>query len=257
MRFRRALIVVPILSLAMPAQIRSPRSEARGTVELVPQRPLAKDMAAFPRVKSNAAVSPAIAAKINASLQRLDAAVSSAASACEDNASEGQPKRATNVWVRRVDVTMTGPAYLSVQATDISFCGGAHPDGSMFPMVYDLRTGRPVDWMKLLPAAAQWDTDQAADGTTVGYVMWKPLHDMALQHANRQCHDVLQDDTAAILKGFTLALNGPNGILVATAFGLPHAIAACAVPIAISAEEARRLGVSSEVTDALVAARKL
>jgi len=74
-------------------------------------------------------------------------------------------------WKRQIMVTMTGPRFLSIVAVDgFVYCGSAHPNSDTLAMVFDLTTGRPVNWMNFIArsanASAYSDTD--SDGTTVG-----------------------------------------------------------------------------------------
>ena len=54
---------------------------------------------------------------------------------------------------------------------------GAHPDSGMFSIVYDLSTGRPVDWTHLLPASLTGTValEDQADGTRVVTLASKQL----------------------------------------------------------------------------------
>src|SRR5258708_26253018 len=61
---------------------------------------------------------------------------------------------------------MKGPRFLSLVTNEGYFCAGAaHPDSDELALVFDLTTGRLVDWEKLLPGKAQakkFDTDLEA-----------------------------------------------------------------------------------------------
>jgi hypothetical protein len=245
---------LPLLLLAMLFAQATETTEVQGPVLLKTQRDLGRHITAFPRVQSNEAVPPAIAAKINASLQRLDETVSAADLACRKQFRENLHRRSVDGWERSISVTMKGPSFLSLTANDSTYCGGPHPDSAQFPMVYDLSTGRPVGWLKLLPPQAKESTDSGADGTPLGLVIWEPLQKLALAQASPECAHVFDPDAPP---QFALSLDGRTGMLVASPYGLPHVIAACADDIEIDAEQARRLGVSRRITDALNAARAL
>jgi hypothetical protein len=259
MRFNLRSIAGPslaaVFALGMVAPLYAQHADTlRGPVMTHAAPPVERGVAAFPRVDASPAVSPAIAAKINASLLRLDNTVRGAAADCRDQFQENKNQRSVDGWKRSVKVTMKGPAFFSVEAADSWYCGGAYPDASQLPMVYDLTTGKPLDWLTVLPADAKGDTDQAGDGTTVGLVMWKPLRKMAIDRASEECREVLTDQESM---RFALSLDGRTGTLVATLFGLPHAVAACEEPIQLNAALAKQMGVSSRVTDALQAAATL
>ena len=120
--------------------------------------PVGKNVAAMPRI-----IAPVDAAetRINAAVRRLDATVSKAADACKGL--DGKP----GDWERAIDVPMRGPGYLSYVITDNLSCGGAHPDAATMLIVYDLRSGAPVDWTRLLPPSLTGTVarEQGADGT--------------------------------------------------------------------------------------------
>ena len=119
-----------------------PAMAADRSVHLRPPPPLGKDIAAMPLI-----VDPADEAeqRINAALQRLDGKVRKSIADCRKHAGENFD------WSRAVDAPMRGPGFLSLVATDDAFCGGAHPFNAVTAIVYDLRTGDPVDWTHLLP----------------------------------------------------------------------------------------------------------
>ena len=86
--------------------------------------------------------------RINAALKRLDANLRKAIRDCKGH------DNGPGDWVRKVEPTMKGPGYLSFVITDTSFCGGPYPSIGTMSIVYDLRTGTPVDWARLLPPVA-------------------------------------------------------------------------------------------------------
>ena len=140
------------------------------TVPLLPS--LAADRAVRmqvpPAIEQGVAALPLIAdpadaaeTRINAALQRLDQSVRRSITACK--AHSGQ----SSDWERSVEVPMRGPGFISFVITDDVYCGGAHPDLSNMAIVYDLRTGAPVDWTRLLPPSLTGKLALAdgADGT--------------------------------------------------------------------------------------------
>ena len=118
----------------------APAHDARAAdraVRLETPPPLRKDLDAMPQI-----VDPADDAerRINAALKRLDANVLKARKDCKGND-----------WSRTVEAPMTGPGFLSLTVTDGVYCDGmAHPDSSLYSIVYDLATGKPVYWPQLL-----------------------------------------------------------------------------------------------------------
>ena len=118
------------------------------------------DVDAFPRL---AGAGPSID-RINAALDRADARALKAAQQCV----AASPGRSD--WTRSIDVTMAGPRFVSFVAHDDMYCGGPHPDTATIVLVYDLTTGRPVDWTKLVPArlGGKPGTTTGGDGTVLG-----------------------------------------------------------------------------------------
>jgi hypothetical protein len=55
-------------------------------------------------------------------------------------------------WEQAAEATLLGARFVSFYRHGNLSCGGAHPNFIMDAFVFDLRTGQPVDWRKLLPA---------------------------------------------------------------------------------------------------------
>lgn len=130
-------------------------------VVLKPSPALATDTDAFPRLIAAPGTDTRATERINRALAQGDARARKAVAEC--HATGGKDSE----WTRTIEVTMRGPRYLSLLATDNFSCGGPHPDYSLVALVYDLATGAPVNWKRLLPAALAQDTrtDTAGDGT--------------------------------------------------------------------------------------------
>lgn len=77
--------------------------------------------------------------RINAALKRLDGSVRKAAKHCTVEAGKAGD------WGRSVEAPMRGPGFVSFVVHDGVFCGGAHPNSSTMSIVYNLKTGAPVD----------------------------------------------------------------------------------------------------------------
>jgi hypothetical protein len=188
------LLVLLSASLA-PAQ-------SRNSVSLEPIKQLRKGVDAWPLIVH--ASTPA-EQSVNAILNRLNARMAKALKDCDGNYRDwakqvDQPLTGKNVaeddWERTITVTMTGPRFLSMVAIDsFVFCGGAHPDNDTLAMVFDLTTGRPVDWMKLIAksANARAYSDSNSDGTTVGALIVPALRAMTLTHTNEDCKDAFRN----------------------------------------------------------------
>jgi hypothetical protein len=83
---------------------------------------------------------------INHDLRRLDTKAKSDALGCTGASGDGRRM----FYERSVQVLSPGPRYLAI-AVDVSTdCGGVHPYYYQFKLTYNLETGRPVDWAKIL-----------------------------------------------------------------------------------------------------------
>ena len=190
--------------------------------------------------------------RVNAAMDRLDAAGRTAAAACRG---KGQS------WERETRVTMRGPGYISYEVADAFDCGGVHPDNDGYTVVYDLRTGRPVDWAMLLPPALTGAVSlkPGADGTRTVSLDSPALQQLFLAAQApqadpgdaAQCSQVL---AFAVPTGMRAWLDGPAGAL-AVLPRMPHGSDACAKPLLLPAAELRRLGAAPALVDALDAAR--
>ena len=244
----RGLIVALMAGMAGVPQVAGP-------VVLAPVAEVAHGVAAFPRIAGG--VDAGVTAKVNAGLKRLDVSVAAAALDCRKSFREQTKKSGSDAWTRTVEVTMRGPRYVSYLATDSYFCGGMYPnDGIVLPLVYDLTTGIPVDWLKYLPAGAKGALSNSGDGAKTGVVMWPVLSAMAKRQADdKDCKEAYGEDGEPVQ--FALWLDARAGAVEAQAVSFPHAMAACADVVTIPADAARKMGFGAELVDALEAAKKL
>lgn len=90
---------------------------------------------------------------------------------------------------RTVEVTMTGPEFFSVVATDGAFCGGTHLNFQSLAFTFDLLTGKRVNWAMLLPPppVENTTTEQTMEGTTMGLVRSKLLVKLDTDSADDNC----------------------------------------------------------------------
>jgi len=223
---------------------------AAQTLALSQPKPLSIGQPALPRI---AEPKTAATARINAALDRMDRRWTAFAHGCHDD--ESAPD--TDNVGRSVEVTARGPAYLSLVIRYDYSCGGAHPDGGAIALVYDLDTGRPVDWLKLLPPGmkASGDVDTAGDGSVIGRVSSPVLHDLYLRAVKADKELADQADCADVLADpglpFQLWPDAKARGLVLEPASLPHVVAACANPATIPAATLRGLGVEGRMVDAV------
>jgi hypothetical protein len=236
--------------LAIAPQARS--AEPRRLVLSQPAS-LEADIPSLPRIASPATEA---SAKVNAALARADARWRTSAGVCRSVV----PKPTDAEMERTTNVTMRGPGFFSVLDNQEYSCGGAHPDGASIALVYDLDTGRPVNWMTLLPASmkAVASLDTAADGSTMGVVSSPVLHDLYLKAPKPGLSD---DDRAACADAvdapsltFMLWPDAKADAVVIAPSSLPHVVQTCGAPAAISTATLRKLGVGARMLDAIDAA---
>ena len=216
----------------------------------------------MPAVRSNVAAMPEIltprdAAEhaINTALRFLDAKVRLASAPHPETCPGGS-------YTRGVSATMRGPGFLSFLVTDEIDCG-AHPSVEIRSIVYDLKTGKPVDWNKLLPAAYVEGAPDSAAGETVEPVITaasKRLYELYLagypKDQDADCEQTVRDagtDTGP--PPMTLWLDA-KGDGLAVRFDLPHAVQACAEAVTISTETMHADGADQFLTDAIDAAHR-
>lgn len=213
-----------------------------------------QNLASMPQI-----IDPVDAAErhINAALGQLDATVRKAANDCKD------PDGKLGSWERTIDVPMRGPGFISFVITDDVYCGGAHPDVSTMSIVYDLRSGAPVDWTQLLPAALTGTLalQQGADGTRMITLASPRLSELYLAGYGKvptvdaDCRQVIADSGSGSPPAMMAWLDAKAGGL-AVQFDLPHVVQACAVPVVIPLATLRAEGAQPALVDAVQKAQQ-
>jgi len=237
--------MIPTLALAF-----SLIATSASALTLIQPPPLAKALPALPRIVDPA--TPATA-RINAALTKEDASWRAFIKECRDQAGANFDLERTG------QVAMSGPAYFALTIGYSYDCGGAHPDGGTIALVYDLSTGAPVNWSRLLPKALidSVSTDSAGDGTTIGLIASKTLQKLyaraALAHGDADfkanCADVVNGDGLT----FQVWPDAKAGGLMLVP-DLPHVVLACGDPQVIPVQALRNLGVAAPLLAAIEAA---
>jgi hypothetical protein len=264
----KVLVLAVTLLLAAPSisgapatpqsPIVNPKSQlpAAGSIQLTPRRLLRKGVDAWPLIASPTTPPEQ---HINAILTRLNARLANSLKDCDEGA-RGQmgpdykgKDPAADDWSRTIAVTMTGPRFLSLIATEEVFCGGTHPDGDTMAMVFDLTTGAPVNWVAMVAKSATPSafSDSVSDGSTMGALILPDLAKMNLAGADADCKDAFQDP-----QSFQLWPDAQLDRLVAQPFDLPHVVQACANEIALTLDEARKLGFDEGLLGAIAQAHR-
>jgi hypothetical protein len=214
------------------------------TVSLVSQPDLAAGLAAFPTVT---APSDAATQRINRALASLDKSALGTLQSCRKQAAGSE---VSAEWDRTVALTMRGPRYLALTVDEDWGCGGAHPDEDSYPLVYDLQTGGPVNWLHLLPKSLQVKAtlDTADDGTPIGVVESPILQALYMKMVGPQ------DPSCLPPFEFTIWPDAKADGLALQPFGLAFAFQACGVEIVLPLAQARQLGVDPTLLAAIATA---
>ncbi len=198
------LYMFTVFALSAGETLRAQSPQANATpgesqfFKLEPVRQLRKGIDAWPLILN---ANDAASKRANAILQEMNQKLALALKDCDTNyaawtqemgdASKGKGG-AADEWERKVEVTMTGPRFLSIVATDdFIFCGGAYPDSDRISMVFDMSTGDPVNWTAMIAKAADASsiTGSGYDGTQVVALILPALDKIKLAAASPECKD--------------------------------------------------------------------
>jgi hypothetical protein len=247
--FRSLMLCCSIaVSLAAGAAVATEPAKIR----LAAQPNIAPHLAAFPRL---AAPDGPQMQRINQQLGNADARGRKAAQECRADAAEAGAKDADG-WQRSVTVAMRGPRYLALVASDAWDCGGAHPASSSVALAYDVDSGAPLNWERLLPKSLGLKTslDTAGDGTRLGVVASDKLKALYMKtdKMDPECVQSLQDMDLQ----FILWPDAEHDGLAMEPSNLPHAFAACGDDVVIPLPALRQLGVDPALLSAIAAAHE-
>ena len=224
-------------------------AQAEGLVKLKEQPALTSDAEALPRVLSGP--KPAIIKSINAVLTRLDAKAVKAQRECGDEKKGGY-------YARTAETTMQGPRFLSFVTHEGFFCpGSAHPDSNAQALVFDLSTGKLVDWEKLLPGKlhvkkldASLEKEFPFYVTVSSDAIWELYKKAALEdNKDADCATALDEKL-----DFILYPDAKEAAVAVEEVGLRHAVKACGTTLYMTGDMLKTLGASKELIDALEAA---
>jgi hypothetical protein len=236
MTIRRALLA---LLAATPA------FAAAHAIQLTTPPPLRQNVAAMPQIAEPANDAER---RINAALQALDSNVEKSVADCKGGD-----------WQRSVEAPMQGPGFLSLVITDSYACDdAAHPDTATSAIVYDLATGKPVNWSRLLPQALTGaQTLVEAGGSRMVALASKRLFQLYMEGYTdggatgqdlTDCKEALRAGGDAPPANVWLDAKRHG---LAVEIELPHAVAACEDFVVISADQLRKEGASATLVKAL------
>jgi hypothetical protein len=262
----------PLITAAVAAEQAAAAQPA--PIRLIAQPALGAGLAAFPRIAaSSGVVSEGVVsegdaravARINQALEEADSRLRAAAKDCRAQAGGTQPDAAgaaagadkqDPVWQRSVTVAMRGPFYLSLVASDESDCGGAYPSAASFALAYDLRTGSPLNWARLLPKAlvGTASLDAAGDGTRIGVAASAALTQLylTLVKPDADCASALRETDLQFMLWPDAAREG----VAVQPSGLPHVMAACGDDAVIPVARLRTLGAEPGLVAAIEAGHR-
>lgn len=227
------------LAAAMAIMLTTAKADAGGAAMLRHTPPLRPGVAAFPRLIAKRG--DTVAAHINQLLEEADR-TALADITCKD-------------YRRSVRVTMRGPHYLSLLASTDWFCGGAYPDTSRKILVYDLATGRPADWKKILTPAlvdkvVPTTSGDDSDPVLIESSMLWSLYLKRARQTNKDCAEVYADPQplGTLLKVWPNARADGVGLQPSE---WPHVVKACAVTITVPVSELRKLGAQAAFLNAI------
>jgi hypothetical protein len=234
-----------MFAAALVAGLALATAQADEPAALQPSPPIARGIAAFPRLV--AAPGDRVVSRINRALARADLAPG-----CRDDG--------RGTWHRTVRVTMRGPRFLSLLAADDWYCGGPYADGANTALVYDLATGAPADWRRLLPggiveAVASERGGGDADPVLVVSAALRRLYVAARQSGIEDCAAVLAD-TERFPSRFMLWPDAAANGLTLQLVSLPHVVRACGPPVTLARPELRRLGAAPAFLQAIAEAHR-
>ncbi len=204
------------------------------------------DIDSMPRMVPQPGVALAVVKKLNAALRRLDSKAQHVELACPVGRVEGNS--------RDVKVTMRGPRYLSITAIDEAMCAGKEQTESILALVYDLRTGGTVNWLKLIPAGAQAGVDDTAGKNKIGAVIWPPLTAFAREAADQRCKYAFDAESAV---PFVMWLDAEEDAVKIYPSAFPKAQEDCAQLVGVPSEKARELGIDKRLLEALDTAHRM
>ena len=235
----------------------APSKEPRATSALQFSPDLAEDFGSLPRVTGETPQARAI----NAALDRVDARDRENRASCLEMKS-----RNDNVeWGRTVEAPMTGPRLVSIVMTRGDYCGGAHPSWDRTALVFDLETGRLVDWTAWLPSGMakpirhessdQWVRPGALDSPLLkAWFADRVLAGMD-EYGRRECADFYSESRRDSW-GLTAWPNAKAGGLTLQSAGLAHAEMGCHADVLMPLRELKRRGVAPELVDAIEAGHR-
>jgi hypothetical protein len=222
-----------------------------------PTTHLRKGLDAWPKII--APRNPAVD-RANAIISAMNQGAADALRDCDDSyrQNRGLPDsaRVKADWDRRIAVTMRGPRFIAMTAKETSFCSRAYPLNDHAAVVFDMTTGELLNWEKFLAAVADASatSGKSIDGATSPEIVMPSLAELAVGRADPECKRALEESGELV---FQIWPDAKRGQLMIKATGQPHVTQACEETIGLSISEARKLGFSREVLEAIKQAHRI
>lgn len=197
---------------------------AAGAFTIQAQPDLGPENQALPRFSGG---DPAIAAKLNAAMGKLDASNADLLTSCPEMAHGGRSQT--------VKVTRNGPDFVAVEAAYESDCG-AYPSSGTDAYLFDLKTGGLIDWAAAVPEARITNSDPDTELFTNSF--FSPVLQARIVAAAKAetdaewrtgCVEVLEREGLYL----TARINTETGTLDVTP-ELPHVVQACANSLSLT-----------------------
>jgi hypothetical protein len=195
--------------------------------------PLAKDVAALPRLAADTTV----ATSVNAALEDLDKSHFGIMTCDGENPDSAY---------RSVEILSDGPAFLSLFVIVGGYCqGAAHPWNTVETVNFDLATGQASDLRDYLPKA--WSGPDKAD---------EPLFTLYVESLDPSslldgCLDALVWGNDEKLLSFYLGVDQKAGKLMLLPTGLPYAASGCQTAAFASVDQLRAAGFHADLINIL------
>lgn len=244
------LILLLVPGIARAQIVPQAGREREAGVVLRARPPVARGIASLPALIGTGPV----VARIN---HGLDAVERNLLNAMHDCKTQARSSKSTFGWTRTVQVTANGPRMLSFLVQDDTSCGGAYPDTDRLALVYDLQSGRPVDWLALLPTgfAASSTVSKGVGGSQEGLVTSPSIMALYRRHypvdvpdvdrsMRNECRDSVQE-------GFTIWPDTTAHALMIQPTAANHAAAACAVAVKLTVPMLKQADTAAALLDAL------
>ncbi len=245
-----------LMSAALLAGSMGSATPAQDTILQFPSD-ATEDFQALPRV----GLETPQARAINAALDRIDTRDRENRAMCLEAKTENDNVQ----WGRSVEAPMMGPRFVSLVVSQGEYCGGAHPNWARYPLVFDLETGRLIDWRGVLPANMIVAlNDQDADRwVRAAYLQSPRLKAWFAERAlagmdprSREDCGYLYGEDEHNSWGLEIWPDAKAGGLTLQTAGLAHAETGCLAEVVMSLDEMRRQGVRPDLIEAIDTAHR-